>query len=128
SLVFLLLFSLSVNSFSQLSIGLKAYYSFKGNPADLSGNGNDGIIVGSPVLTQDRFGMTECAYYFPGTSSEYISINYSPDFDIDSLGAFSISLWYKGGSTNEGDYEILFEKPNPDVSPFPSDYSLALYD
>jgi len=126
---FVLLFLvIAVDLRSQLSIGLKAYYSFKGNPSDLSGNGNDGTIIGSPVLTHDRFGIADCAYYFPGTSNDYISINYSSDFNIDSLGAFSISLWYQGGSTNEGDYEILFEKPNPDVSPYPSDYSLALYD
>lgn len=128
SLVLLFLLCIAVTPFCQLSNGLKAYYSFKGNSADISGNGNDGIIIGSPVLTQDRFGIADCAYAFPGTPNDYISINYSPDFDIDSLGAFSISLWYQGGSTNEGDYEILFEKPNPDVSPYPSDYSLALYD
>ncbi|MEO6133438.1 MAG: LamG-like jellyroll fold domain-containing protein, partial [Saprospiraceae bacterium] len=123
---FLLTIPVTLNS--QLSLGLKAYYSFQGNVSDHSGNGNDGVLVGNPILTQDRFGISECAYYFPGTSNDYIQVNYSADFDIDSLGAFSISLWYQGGTVSEGDYEILFEKPNDDVSPYPSDYSLALYD
>ena len=126
--VLIFFLTLAGNSFSQLSNGLKAYYPFEANLSDQSGNGNDGLLIGSPMPTQDRFGITDCAYYFPGGSNDYIRVNFSPDFAIDSLGAFSISLWYQGGSVNEGDYEILFEKPNPDVSPYPSDYTLALYD
>ena len=76
SLVLLFLLCIAVTPFCQLSNGLKAYYSFKGNSADISGNGNDGIIIGSPVLTQDRFGIADCAYAFPGTPNDYISINY----------------------------------------------------
>ncbi|HZV68683.1 MAG TPA: LamG-like jellyroll fold domain-containing protein [Saprospiraceae bacterium] len=105
-----------------------AYYPFEGDQSDQSGNGNNGIIVGNPILTADRFGSDQCAFYFPGGATNYIKINYSNDFNIDPMGSLSISLWYQGGTENEGDIEVLFEKHNPNVSPYPSDYHIGLYD
>jgi hypothetical protein len=127
-LIFLLGIIFPTLTHGQLSLGLKAYYPFGGDPTDQSGNGNNGLLIGNPILTSDRFGTSQCAYYFPGTSSDYIKINYSADFNIDPDSSLSISLWYQGGTENEGDIEVLFEKHNPSVSPYPSDYNIVLYD
>lgn len=117
----------SINSFGQLTNGLKAYYTFGGNANDLSGQNNNGTLVGTPTLTSDRFGIANCAYEFPGNSTNYININYSSDFNIPATGAFSISLWFKGGSPNPGDIETLFQKNNP-TNTFNIEYGLSLYD
>ncbi len=119
---------LSGNIYGQLNNGLKAHYSFGGNANDISGQNNNGQLIGSPILTTDRFGTSNCAYEFPGDTLNYIDVNYSTDFNIPTTGSFSISLWYAGGTTNIGDFEILFEKNDSAVSPIPSDYHLALYD
>jgi hypothetical protein len=118
----------TVNIYGQLNIGLKAIYPFGGNTDDVSGQNNDGQLVGLPVLTTDRFGTPDCAYEFPGDNLNFIEINYSSDFNIEPTGAFSISLWYLGGTSDLGDFEVLFEKNNPNVNPHPSDYHLGLYD
>jgi hypothetical protein len=54
-----------------LTNGLVAYYPFNGNANDGSGFGNDGSIHGA-VLTTNRFGFKNKAYYFDGVSA-YIS-------------------------------------------------------
>lgn len=119
---------ITVNTFGQLTDGLKAYYPFGGNANDVSGQNNNGNFIGTPTLTSDRFGTADCAYAFPGNSTNYINIDYSTDFNIPETGAFSISLWFQGGTPDGGDFEILFGKENPLISPAPYDYHLALYD
>jgi hypothetical protein len=119
---------ITLNTYGQLTNGLRAYYPFGGNVNDNSGNNNNGILVGSPTLTTDRFGYSNCAYQFPGNENSYISVPYSDDFNIADSNAFSISLWYQGGTSAVGDFEILFLKNNPDVNITMSDYHLALYD
>ena len=119
---------ISINSFGQLTNGLKAYYTFGGNVDDISGQNNNGNFIGSPTLIADRFGNSNCAYEFPGNSTNYINVNYSSDFNIPTTGSFTISLWFQGGTPDIGDFEILFEKENPLVNPYPSDYHIGLYD
>lgn len=53
--------------------GLVSYYGFNGNANDCSGNSNNGTVNGA-TLTTDRFGNTNSAYSFNGTS-DYISIH-----------------------------------------------------
>ncbi len=61
----------SYNSSSAASIStntLLAEYLFNGNVNDTSGNGNNGIVHGA-VLTNDRFGNANQAYYFNGNNN-----------------------------------------------------------
>jgi len=51
--------------------GLVAYYPFSGNHNDASGNGLNLIQYGSPQLTTDRFGNSNSAYLFNGTSDYF---------------------------------------------------------
>lgn len=52
--------------------GLLASYPFNGNANDTSGNGHNGTVVNA-VLTADRFGNANNAYYFNGTNA-YIDL------------------------------------------------------
>lgn len=117
----------SIKSFGQLTNGLKAHYTFGGNANDVSGQNNNGNLIGTPTLTADRFGTPNCAYEFPGNSTNFIDINYSSDFNILATESFSISLWFQGGSPAGGDLEILFQKNNP-ANIYNLQYDLALYD
>ena len=128
--IMLLLFAvfMMANTFGQLTLGLKAFYGFGGDAHDGSGHNNNGVLIGNPVLTTDRFNYTDCAYQFPGSSTDYIEIPYSSDFDILPSAALSISLWYQGGTSATGDFEELFLKQVSLTSSLPSAYHLALYD
>jgi hypothetical protein len=55
---------------------LIAYYPFNGNADDESGNGNHGTVYGA-VLTQDRWGNPDKAYYFDGVN-DYIDVGNDP--------------------------------------------------
>jgi hypothetical protein len=50
------------------SNGLVGWWPFNGNANDESGNGNDGIVNGA-TLIDDRFSVTNSAYYFNGLSN-----------------------------------------------------------
>src|SRR6185369_7798425 len=65
-----------------LETGLVASYSFSGNARDESGNGNDGVVHGA-TLTTDRFGNSNSAYTFNGSSS-YIEMT-GPLLDANSM-------------------------------------------
>lgn len=89
-LLFLVLLISTYNSYSQtvnLNLGLQAHYSFSGNANDLSSNGNNGVLFGSPLLTTDRFGSLNSAYEFDGID-DYINTFSTFDF-VDR----SLSLW-----------------------------------
>jgi len=65
---------------------------FNGNANDESGNNMHGIVRGA-VLTEDRYGEPNSAYYFNGSDTCMIIIPNDPLLDFyDSL---SICLWYK---------------------------------
>jgi hypothetical protein len=73
--------------------GLVAWYPFNGNANDLSGNGNNGTVNGA-TLTTDRFGNTNSAYSFNG-SSNYIYVNASSSINTANQTATSICGWIK---------------------------------
>ena len=80
------------NKINTLNEGLVAYYPFKGNAEDESGNGRNGNISGA-ILTTDRFGVPNNAYSFDGID-DYIKsfANNLPS------GERSISIWFKANS------------------------------
>ncbi len=80
---------------NSLDVGLVAYYPFKGDATDESGNGYDGTVNGA-TLTADRFGNADSAYHFDGSSS-YI--------DLGNMGGFkTVSMWVKQASRSEFDF------------------------
>ncbi|NDB97055.1 MAG: hypothetical protein EBZ78_13005, partial [Verrucomicrobia bacterium] len=116
-----------------LNRGLVAYYPFNGNANDASGNGYDATTTGDPggalnavALTQDRLGIGNQAYHFPGrirwTAWDPVLSNYTSSWmsvpgtgsRLRNLTSFTLSCWIKlydpindyGPSrilTNEGD-------------------------
>lgn len=94
--LFCLLFLIASLLSAQVNLtnGLVAYYPFSGNANDLSGNGHNGTLVNGPVLTADRFGNPNSAYFFDGID-DYIRINDNGAFSTNQI---SISLWFKTNS------------------------------
>lgn len=87
----LMLVEIAFTGFSQIPTnGLVAWYPFYGNANDASGNGNNGTVNGA-ILTPDRFGNANCAYYFDGVN-DYI-VNNSLNFS--SFGSTTINVWFK---------------------------------
>ena len=100
--------------------GLVGWWPFNGNANDESGNGYNGNINGA-VLTADRNGISNKAYYYNGTSS-YIGIG---DMPIGiSYQPLKVSIWWQkstvqttgfctllsdyDGPTGTGDYVFAF--------------------
>ncbi len=83
--------------------GLMAYYDFNGNANDASGNGNHGVVSG-PVLTADRHGNPNSAYWFDGLD-DVISIASSPSLHpVDQL---TIAFWVRLDGAIINRYSIL---------------------
>lgn len=72
---------------ASLQNGLVAYYPFNGNANDESGNGHHGTVNGA-ILAGDRFGNSNKAYYFNGTSI-HSAVPYLPSFTIGSWFKYS---------------------------------------
>jgi trimeric autotransporter adhesin len=96
--------SCNENSVEQYDINksnsLILYLPFNGNANDESGKGNNATTV-SASLTADRFGKTDSAYSFNGSSS-YIQIPtsislVSPESGITMCAWININSWYSGG-------------------------------
>lgn len=89
-----------------LSNGLVAYYPFNGNPNDESGKGNNGTNIGGTILTIDRKGNTNSAYFFDGIN-DYINVNDANTLDFSNT--FSISVWFQQKAAN---YDNMFDSYN----------------
>lgn len=76
--------------------GLVGWYRMLGNANDSSGRGNTGTLVASPTTTTDKYGNTNAAYTFNG-STQYISLTQSSGLPLYSTTApFSICMWVRG--------------------------------
>jgi len=84
------------------STGLVSWWPFNGNANDESGTGNDGVLNG-PALTEDRFGNSDQAYEFNGTS-DYIEIQDDPTLDLET--ELSISVWINTNDFTQPQYII----------------------
>lgn len=81
-----------------LEDGLVGHWGFdndSGNIAtDSSGQNNHGMIIGA-TLTEDRFGNSNKAYFFDGTS-DYIDVPDAPS--LNPTDAFTVAAWIKVNS------------------------------
>jgi hypothetical protein len=77
-----------------LNDGLILYYPFTGDMQDLSGNSNNGIVSGTPVLCPDRRGTPESAFSFGGNGSfiQGADINGLPQL-ADGAGQYTVCAW-----------------------------------
>ena len=79
------------------SNGLVGWWPFNGNSTDESGNGYNGIVKGC-VLTNDRFGVSNAAYWFDST---FIEVSNSSNLNFSNI---SINLWYLNKNVRYGDF------------------------
>ncbi len=70
--------------------GLIAWYSFSGNANDNSGHGYNGAVTDA-ILTSDRFGNTNSAYLFNGSSSSIATMLQPPSGNA----ARTLACWFK---------------------------------
>jgi len=78
--------------FADLTEGLVAHYPFNGNANDESGNGYNGTVFDA-IPSEDRFGNTDCAYYFDGENDIIVFGNILNS--VFSSNTFSISCWFR---------------------------------
>jgi hypothetical protein len=74
--------------------GIVLYYPFSGDASDMSGSQNNGKVTGA-VLTADRFGATNHAYYFDGVDD---SISFDTSLLPVGSSPRTISAWIKADS------------------------------
>lgn len=74
-----------------ITTDLVAYYPFSGNANDISGNGNNGTIMGGVSLTTDRLNNANKAYSFPGNSNSYIECGSTNSLKI--TGSITMAAW-----------------------------------
>ncbi|MBK7370890.1 MAG: LamG domain-containing protein [Saprospiraceae bacterium] len=95
----LLFFLVLINQVCPCQSNNIAFFPFNGNAGDLSSNGLIGTVTGA-VLTEDRCGHPNSAYYFDGVN-DVITI---PDNNVLDIGKqdYSIVAWIKTSSYNWG--------------------------
>lgn len=84
---------ITLNSIAQIPTnGLVGWYPFNGNANDESGNSNNGMVNGA-ILTTDRFGNLEKAYYFKGVDAQ---INVPSSSSISNFpNGQTLAFWMK---------------------------------
>jgi hypothetical protein len=105
--------AVQVQAQSFLTNGLVAYYPFNGNANDASGNGNNLSIYGA-TLCADRFGNSNRAYFFNGSSYIGSSMALLSQVDNWTMSAwiqptslapsftYALFMGYDNGSTGNG--------------------------
>lgn len=115
-IILLVSLAFSINDFAQIpQSGLIGWYPFNGNAIDESINTNDGTINGA-TLTTDRFGISNSAFLFNGTTNN-ISV---PNIAGTGNSARSIFAWIKttsvtgkcivgtgGSNANAGEFNLV---------------------
>ena len=89
------------------SNGLVGWWPFNGNANDESGNGNNGTINGT-TLTADRFGNTNKAYSFNGTSN-FISV--SNNNSLQTPNVISVNSWVQ--FSGQGSFRLISKGWSP---------------
>jgi len=92
-----------VHVFGEGDASVIARYPFNGNPQDASGNNLHGQANGA-LLTSDRFGNPQQAYWFPG-GSQNISVANSPLLNVQD--AITVSCWFQARELPERENFIL---------------------
>lgn len=108
--------------FAQMDNALIGYWPLDGNSQDYSGNGLSGNLSSVPTTT-DRNNKVGCACF---ALSEPIVLPSSRLLDIGPNDSMTVSLWYKGGSKEQDDLEIIFGKYAG--TGLTKNYYLGLYD
>lgn len=102
--ILLFLLWVSFTGVTQVPEGLLAYYSFMGNAADSSGNGNNATLAGNATVNG--------SLAIPYDAISYLSI---PNSVMNQLQDFSVALWVKFNQFHTGsgsDYNTMLSGEN----------------
>jgi len=111
-----------------------AFYPFsEGSLSDKSGHNRHLENTTSAIPGEDRFGNPNCAYYFDNSDSLSAYLSRGDASFMNSLDAFSISLWYKAESDGDdgGKYQTLIGRNSSEGIQVPDrmgEWTLGLYD
>ena len=86
--------------------GLVGFYPFCGDANDASGLGNNGVAKGA-VLTTDRFGNPNSAYFFDGVD-DWVEVANSASLTL--TGEMSMSAWVNTSGPNGQNYQTIVSK------------------
>ncbi len=85
--------------------GLVGYWGFNEGSGtiarDSSGNGNEGVLVGTPVWTPVRFGY---ALTFNGSTANYVDCGNAASLHVQS---YTLSAWIKPSAINDSEHRII---------------------
>jgi hypothetical protein len=95
---------------ADLTAGLVGYWPLDGDAEDVSGNGNNGTIVGDVIPVADRLGAADCAMSFPGDTSHYIDLGQPPVLLIK--GAMSVAAWVRAETMMQNGRVIAKQGPS----------------
>ena len=84
-------FGFLASASADVTRNLIAYYPFSGNARDMSGNGHNGTVNGA-VLTEDRYGRLNKAYYFDGVTN---FINIPVDINPAVIPQLTMTAWVR---------------------------------
>jgi Concanavalin A-like lectin/glucanases superfamily len=115
---------LSFSCFAQINPIPIADYPFNASAEDISGNGYHGTVNGA-VLSEDRFGNSNSAYYFDGID-DYIKVTshlpnlpsgtinfwFAPENNWDSNSNYEVLIETDSVGDTEGDFLIAFNRTN----------------
>ena len=90
--------------------GLVGYWPLDGDALDVSGNGNDGVIIGNVTSTTDRFGTIDSAMNFPGNTNDYIDLGQPPILLIK--GAMCVAAWVRADTLSQTGRIIAKQGPS----------------
>ena len=85
--------NLSAYDAAILADGPSAYWPLNGNALDLSGNGNNGTINGTPTVT--TWVNSEHALAFDGSTSQYVEIADAAQLSAATTGQFTVEAWIR---------------------------------
>lgn len=88
-----------------------ASYPLDADATDISGNGNDGTVLGA-VPTADRFGTPGSAYAFDGQDDK---ISAPPNASLDITGAITLAAWVRPLQTKS---QVLVRKGGGTTAPY----------
>jgi hypothetical protein len=103
---------------------------------------SNNLLVGGPssfgvavqgsggAFETDREGNQNCAYRFYDSETDFLQVEDDGILNFDPSDEFSISLWYRGGSGEGADEEMLIQHGSQYWywSPTQMDYFMMLYD
>ena len=101
---------LPVPTKADLTTGLVGYWPLDGHAEDVSGNGNNGEIIGDVIPVADRFGGADSAMNFPGNTNSYIDLGQPPVLLMK--GPMTVAAWVRAETMMQNGRVVAKQGPS----------------